>query len=648
MAKFADFIEKGKKASQTKGGKRTILYGTGLRKRKLETAQKQADKIGMLSTTMTAEEKAARIKALLAKDIDKIPDRDQVIAGQEQKAQPVTPKTLKVTVPTFPDKAIEEHQKAQRVAEEHAKTLRVTGIPEDLELDESQKRALEGLSKQQFGCLIGAAGTGKTLLTNLLVRKLEETTPIIDLNDAGKEIADKDRKYNIAMAFCAFTGRAVQQLKRALDKEYHPLCDTIHGTLGFHPETYTVFDKKLGKHVNKVKWVPRFDAANKLPYRVYIIDEGSMVPIDLWNYLRDAMRDDARVFIIGDINQLPPVMGRSVLGYAMNKWPTYELQHIHRNAGVIVKNAHKVLNGLYPEKVENVFDIVNLGDGSLGAFDTTIKVVKWMTAKKQFDPFADGLIVPQNKSILGQLYINEQLVPFFNPEKQVDGVTINKRVLIDAARTQHHFAVGDKVMLLANDRPRMLTNGMVGIITEINFNGRYNEDRGKFERVHVDLTSVSLDKHAIAQALQRTEQEAEKNDKAEKDEMDQRQASHVATVQFADGRTVQFSTCGDYSKITHAYAFTCHKSQGGEYPTVLISMHSSNSRMLSREWLYTAITRAQKRVVLMCNERGLAQALKRQNIKGKTLQEKIASFNLIEDQTDKTVPNLPEAREYDI
>ena len=126
----------------------------------------------------------------------------------------------------------------------------------------------------------------------------------------------------------------------------------------------------------------------------------------------------------------------------------------------------------------------------------------------------------------------------------------------------------------------------------------------------------------------------------------ERQASHITTVQFQNvEKPIRFATAGEYTKISHAYAFTCHKSQGGEYPTVVIVCHSVNAIMLTREWLYTAVTRGQQKVILLYNRLGLSQAIRRQVIKGKTIQEKAQCFIDLQDNKDTTVPNLPEPTE---
>ena len=114
--------------------------------------------------------------------------------------------------------------------------LPTTIAPEGLTLDNDQQAALNGLRNQKYGCLIGAAGTGKTTTLKALIAQLESTVGLIDLNNARtlKEKTGKD-DMNIAICFCSFTGRAVQQIKRVLPASYHSLCNTIHRTLGYMP-----------------------------------------------------------------------------------------------------------------------------------------------------------------------------------------------------------------------------------------------------------------------------------------------------------------------------------------------------------------------------------------------------------------------------
>ena len=141
-------------------------------------------------------------------------------------------------------------------------------VPSDIEWDEYQLAALEGLRTQKYACLIGAAGVGKTTVTQQLVKNIEAEIPTIDLNRARLHSKDNP-DFNIAICFCAFTGRAVQQLKRPLPHEYHPLCNTIHATLGYAP-TKMAYEQENGEWKEKLVFKPTFTASNKLPFKVCI------------------------------------------------------------------------------------------------------------------------------------------------------------------------------------------------------------------------------------------------------------------------------------------------------------------------------------------------------------------------------------------
>lgn len=511
-------------------------------------------------------------------------------------------------------------------------------------LDEDQQNAVDSIQLQQFACLIGAAGTGKTTTSKAIIAQLIKSLPTIDLNDARRE--NRKVAYPVmAPAICivAFTGRAVQQIKRAIPEEYHPMCRTVHATLGYAPVVETQYDAESHSYVEKKVFRPSFDSGNQLPFKLCVIDESGMLPIPLWNELLAALPDDCRFLLMGDINQLPPVQGRSVLGFAMTKWPTFALTKLHRNAGVIAQNAHKILEGRNPMRDKEAFAMVEVNGGGFDTLNQVQCIVQTLHKNGTFDPMTDALIVPQNKGTIGQEMLNNKLVHYFNPERQIDGIPVNKRTTIRAGRHTFHFAIGDKVMIKANDEERGITNGMCGVITNIQINPLYKGEAAANAALN-DLADFSFDDVDLPDETSSADEE----ENAAKEEA-LRQASHIVTVQFQNvDEPVTFQTSGEYKDFGHAYAFTCHKSQGGEYPTVVIVCHSANSVMLTREWLYTAVTRAQKRVILIYNARGLYQAVSRQAIKGNTIMEKAASFLALQDNKDTTVPNLPKPKTIEV
>ena len=530
------------------------------------------------------------------------------------------------------------------------------------DLDESQQSAINGMEIEQYSCLTGAAGTGKTTSLKMLMDKLRNSARSVDINsyhysDLNKDSKKKEEHRIPAIALCAYTGRAVQQIRKNMPGTYHHGIMTIHKMLGFHPEFVEVEDKETGLYKEKLQFVPFYDAATKLPWDIIVIDEAGMMPIPLWHQVLEACKPHTRIIMVGDINQLPPVHGRPAFGYALTSWPSYELSKIHRQKGEsnpIVDNAWRVLKGEFPEKVPGKFDMIRIpGTDSRVCEQALLQVVYKLHKDHGFDPMNDGIIVPQNGNdpdktgyLLGQMPLNTKLSIHFNPSPPQNSEEVKGRKhFVQAGVMRKIFAIGDKVMVTQNDNDRGLTNGMVGEIVDITLNGKSGH---KVESEMIDFSDHDFDKMMKDVELQNLDSINE--NRADKDEdYNSRASSHVITVNFGrnyDGKEIieGFSTTGQVNSLTLAYAFTCHKSQGGEYPIVIICVHSSNHRMLYREWLYTAITRAQHRVVLIYNDRGLGQAINRQKIKGRNLQEKAQCFLDWAGRAPDKSPELPEPK----
>lgn len=521
----------------------------------------------------------------------------------------------------------------------------------EMEFDQSQEDARRGILSQKYSCLIGKAGTGKTKTLNDLLDDLRGELGMVDFKERQKDgTVNVVRKLSIV--FCSFTGRAVEQMKLRLPREYHNVCGTIHGdkVLSYEPEFYDTIDDE-GAPKQSMRFVPTYNENNPLPYDVYVIDETGMLSVELWNTLHAAMLPQAKVILVGDINQLPPVYGRSILGYAMSRWPTFELTKIHRQAAnnPIIANAHRVLDGAPPMPVKGKFDMDDLKDaGSNAAQDRIIAILRYLHRKNEFNPMLDTAIVPHNVGALGKDQLNELILPFFNPHN-----ALHPRTLIRTGISTVHFAVGDKIMMLTNDKNNGLTNGQIGKVVNISLNGKYKNIAGMIAQADLEKNKkvhISEDSEFNLEVEDMDRTYATEGAKKE-NELSQRQSSHIVTADFGtngNAYEVTFSNAGQFRAIAHAYVVTCHKSQGGEYSVVVILVHSANNVSLSREWLYTAITRARDRVVLVFNQRGLNQCLTRQRIKGNTLEEKTQSFIKISEEDSKNenaiIPNLPAAR----
>lgn len=582
-------------------------------------------------------------------------------------------KAVKADQSLFAHSAEDEFQKG---VEATIEAMRESQRKGDIVLDDSQFRAVAGIIHNKVSVLIGAAGTGKTTVTKVVIEELQKRlgtvkpsaahfiTVTVDNLQMRMLEADAIRKClipapietkldeTVSIAGAAYTGRAAQQFRRAVPEGWQKNISTIHSLLGYAPvmEEYTAIDKITGMEYLSERRVfrPSFDASCKLPYQMYILDEASMIPIPLFNELIDAIHDTSRILLIGDIHQLPPVYGKSVLGYAMRKWPVFELTTIHRQAAgnAIISNAHNVLKGKALVNAAN-FHLIGNGltpktrspDGSGELQKYVLQVVKKLHGMGRYNPYTDAIIVPQNKGMVGQVDLNQHLVTMFNPEVKEDGIIVNKRINIHTGTGHTFFAVRDKVMITQNinNTEPPISNGMIGIVETININGKYDRKRAQVEfgSDDEDESPLDLDLDNFANAMDKSMGGSdEKKDKENDEASDQRQSSHGMTIKFENGQTYSASTAGDYRKVQHGYAATCHKSQGGEYPSIIILCHSVNNKMLKREWLYTAVTRARENVYIICNNRGLDTALRNESIKGNTIAEKIKSY-LIETKVDE-------------
>lgn len=484
-------------------------------------------------------------------------------------------------------------------------------------LDASQIRAVNGALANTHVCIIGYAGTGKsTVVNNALEEALEDTERYapIPLNTA--RYGDGIGNYPIPPIACvAYTGRATTQLKNKLDERLYDCASTIHAMLAYAPEPEERVQPDGSVKLVKI-FKPRFTAHHKLPWKKIVIDEAGMVPANLWNEIIAACKPSTEIMLVGDIAQLPPIHGYSPLPLAMKHWPTYELTTIHRQTGsenTIPFNAQLIRNGSMPEWNKKDFIFETLPSSHLAARAKLVGIVKHLYNNKQFDPMQDAIISAFNVGHLGQEAINFELMTFFNPKPRIEVVGGISNILA---------AEGDKVMNTKNDLQAGINNGMLGIITLIEANDKFKKPASAIASGDMNALSDS-DQLADIFALADVEGTEAKEKAAS---LTQKAASHKITVEFENGVSKIFSTAGDISNLTHAYAFTCHKSQGGEYRQVLVLAHSAHGGMLNREWFYTAVTRAQKRVMVIGDMKGLNGCLRNQAIKGNTLQEKAASI----------------------
>ena len=293
------------------------------------------------------------------------------------------------------------------------------------------------------------------------------------------------------------------------------------------------------------------DENNHLDENVIIVDEASMIDNALMASLLKAVKPGAKIIIIGDSDQLPSVGAGNVLGdlIASESFATVKLTEIFRQAreSLIVRNAHAINEGILPDitvKNNDFFYLARKTDADIAA--TVVDLWKNRLPKSYGDDTVNNIqvISPSRKGEAGTDNLNILLQNNLNPPK--------------ASKKEYKFREtvyreGDRVMQIRNnydiawERPDGngfgIFNGDIGIIEKINYADQC-------------LEIVFDDKHAA----------------------------------------YDFSILDE---LEHAYAVTVHKSQGSEYPIVIIPMYSAPPMLLTRNLLYTAVTRAQSMVILV-------------------------------------------------
>lgn len=525
-------------------------------------------------------------------------------------------------------------------------------------LDESQAEAVRSLANHQYGCLIGAAGTGKTTVQKYLLREL------IYGENPAVNVRRLTGKQGLNIAMVAFTGMAVQVMRSNLPTWMHECCKTIHGLLEFEPED--TVNEKSG-HKTRM-FVPQRNNLRKLEHDIIVIDEASMLGLDLWMQLLAALRPGTRIYMTGDLNQLPPIIGQPIFAYALSSWHVCELTKVHRQkepgANRIVEVAHEILNG----KTNLTFDVLKnnpdwrvifneLDKTPMKAAQQVINILNQLRQRRinpndetspfLYDPHKDRVMTAGNgyemkttADYVQQSPLNDRLSLLIEPPSEE-----HPRFIIDAGRVRRKFSVHNRVMATKNEAPSKqdrVTNGLAGTITLIERNPRYSgnvfmfgpesevevyirsqllaeaegDNGNTFESLE-DVANFELDVEAFDQDSTEDEDGAEDASGF---------ASHSVTVLFDNGATRTFSTKTQVESIQLAYCSTVAKCQGSQFDTAIIVCHHSVKHQLSREWLYTAVTRGVKRVIILGTDLAVRHAISRQKIKGRTLADKIQRY----------------------
>ncbi len=400
----------------------------------------------------------------------------------------------------------------------------------DLELSPSQRTAAAALLSARIAVLTGGPGTGKTTL----VRTLLDALPLP---------ADE-------VALAAPTGRAAKRLAESTGRD----AKTLHRLLEAEPGR--AFRRGHGR---------------PLSAKIVVVDEASMIDVNLMDALLQALSGDAGLWLVGDVDQLPSVGPGRVLGDLIDSGavPVVRLTEIFRQAAesLIVANAHRLNQGLEPEAAPagelSDFYAVPVRDAADATAKLQTLVADRMPARFGFDPMADvQVLCPTNRGSLGAKALNDALRARLNPAPP-DSV----------ARGDKLFAVGDRVMQVENDYDRDV----------------YNGDLGR-------LVAIDRDHRRVAVRI--------------------------------DGRDLVYGF-DELDALQPAYAVTVHKAQGSEYPAVVLVLSRQHGRLLRRDLVYTGLTRARRLAVLLVEGDALVRA-----VQDRPAQRRLTRLHaLLEDRT---------------
>lgn len=344
------------------------------------------------------------------------------------------------------------------------------------------------------------------------------------------------------ITLAAPTGRAAKRMSEATMRE----AQTIHRLLGIK----TISDGNQRQSFCH-------DEENPIDCDVLIIDEFSMVDVPLMHALMRAVPYNTKVIMVGDVNQLPSVGAGNVLKDIIKSEvvPVVELKDIFRQAqeSAIVINAHKINNGEYPDLKDNSNDFFfmrrlnqqQLIDAML------ISISEKLPNYGSFDPLKDiQVLTPMRKSPLGVLNLNKVLQDTLNPYDKIKQ-QIEYRGII--------FRQGDKVMQIKNNYNTVWRIVRFGKVVEEGV-GVFNGDLGLIN--YIDMENKYVE------------------------------------VIFDDDKVVHYEF-NQLDELELSYAITIHKSQGSEYRVVIIPVHSGPDMLMTRNLLYTALTRAKEMAVII-------------------------------------------------
>ncbi len=406
------------------------------------------------------------------------------------------------------DKALLGEQEAQKRIDSFEKITGYSIAPQ-------QRAAVICALERQCMVLTGGPGTGKTTTINIIIKLLEE--------------------FDLKIVLAAPTGRAAKRMTQLSGME----AKTIHRLLGATGEDGTC------KFTHNEE--------NPISADVVILDEVSMLDVNLMYAFLKALKPGSRLIMSGDADQLPSVGPGNVLNDIIRSGivPVIKLDTIFRQAeeSLIVVNAHRINAGEMPELSSKTGDFFFMKRNTASSIVSTISSLcsQRLPGAYGIDPLTDiQVISPSKKGVCGSINLNHVLQNVLNPDDGLKNEYSYGKIL---------FREGDKVMQKKNNYDIYYTRSVGESGT-----GIFNGDMGRIDEISV------VDK--------------------------------LMVITFDEEKRVEYPFT-QLDELDLAYAVTVHKSQGSEFPYVIMPAAQFPPLLMCRNLLYTAVTRARNMVILV-------------------------------------------------
>jgi len=488
-----------------------------------------------------------------------------------------------------------ENSLAQQVARLKQQTIPAVDLSAypDLLTDEYQVQALKMVAKQALNIITGGPGTGKTYTLARIIAVLNQAMP------------------NIRIAMAAPTGKAAQRMKEALQNSLNDkkLQDLVTDELKqLNPIT---IHRLLGLGTGSQ---PRFHAKQPLPYDVIVVDEASMLDLSLANMLLSAVPDQARLILLGDADQLAAV-----------------------DVGAVLADLQQV-----PDLAENRVHLVNSRRfeagaliGKMAQFIQTQQAVQ--TSAALLEQFKQQVVAPSEIHAVAlqaemqdqiQLeYLLAQLSRQFDRTAYYDKLMLGYRAYIDALKSY-----------LTADEPELWVTQVVKIFDDYRIlaairHGAFglNQLNQQIEQRLLEALSLQMSKQGdwyVGRPVMMTYNDYQlglsNGDigicfKRNRDGQSQFEVYFPSLEKWVPANRLPKS-------IETAFVLTIHKSQGSEFTHTAVVLDEAAKNLLSKELLYTAITRAKKVVSVLADPEAFVQALTIKTIRKSGVLDKVNSF----------------------